>query len=319
MQIKEVNELSNRLSKKLSKSRISIITDIIKCKNKYKCDLGEYEFYEFYNLTDEERSTYLTKEKNNELISLYNSDEDKIILEDKGVLYKRFKEFLKRDYIDLREVSFKEFTNFIISKDKIICRNYKDNTYEILEIDKNKLKNEYNILKIYNNIMKKEEYIVEEMIYQNKSLSKLYSNRLNTIKITTLFNKDVNIINKVLIIGNKGETIKDGMLYAFINDDGKIKEAQDLKGHYYKEHPITFEKLEGFTVPYLEEAIICAKRIARQLETLKYITFEFAISEEGVKLIDASIPYEILQPRLSINKEKKGLLEKLEKGDIYER
>lgn len=317
MQIKELNKLATKLSEKLDKSKINIIIDIIKCKNKYKISLEEYEFYEFYNLTDEEKSTYLTKEKNNELIDLYNKESDRILLEDRGLLYKEFNKYIKRDYIDLRDVTFKEFTNFIMDKDRVICKKINESTYEVLEIDKDKLKNEYNILKTYNNIMKQEEYIVEELIHQNKVLSKIYSECLNTIKITTINDK---VINKIFIIGNKTNQIKKGALYAFIDDEGKINYAQDLKGHYFKEHPLTYERIEDFKIPYFNKMISLAKSLAKELKTLKYITWEFGVTEEDIVLINASIPYEILQSKPSINKTKRGLLEKIEReGEIYER
>ena len=320
MQIKDLNELAKKLSEKLNKSKINIIYDILKCKNKYKTSLEEYDFYEFYSLTDKERSTFLTKEKNNELIKLYNNDNDKILLEDRGLLYKEFSKYINREYIDLREVTFKEFVGFISNRERITCRVINGNDYEILEIDKDKLKNEYNILKIYNSIMKKEEFIIEDVINQNKSLSKLYSKSLNTVRITTILDEEVNIINKVLIIGNKGSNIKDGALYAFLDDKGTVNIAQDIKGHSFREHPVTFERLSGFTVPYFKEIVNLTKELANFINTLKYVTWEFAVLDEGISLIDASIPYEILQCKPSINNCKEGLLKKIEsKGEIYER
>lgn len=316
MHIKELNNIANDLSNKLNKSKISLMADMLKCKSKYKTTFEEYEFYEFYNLNDEERKTYLTIEKNNELIDDYDNKEDRIILEDRGLFYKIFKDYINRDYIDLRDTSFKDFISFIKDKEEVICKSINDSKCELLKIEKDKLKNEYNILKIYNNLVKKEEYIVETKVIENRMFSKIYSGSLKKVKIMTMLNEnDVHIINKLLVIGidELSTSVRDGALYSFLDEDGKTTVIEDLKGNIYRAHPVTYEYLLGLTIPYFKDIIILTKYLAKKIPNLKYVTWEYVINDNNITLMDAWMPYEILQPRWSIDKKKDGILLKIDR------
>ena len=62
----------NEVHKKTKKSRISIFLDMEECARKYGAGYMDYDLFEMYNLTDEQRDTYITRGRNNNLISKYN-------------------------------------------------------------------------------------------------------------------------------------------------------------------------------------------------------------------------------------------------------
>ena len=60
MDRKAMKEKINSIHKKTKKSKFSIFMDMQKCARKYGAGYMDYDLYEMYNLTDEQRNTYLT-------------------------------------------------------------------------------------------------------------------------------------------------------------------------------------------------------------------------------------------------------------------
>ena len=58
----------NSIHKKTNMSKIQILKDMQKCAVKYGAGYMDYDLFEMYNLTDEQRDTYLTRGRNNELV-----------------------------------------------------------------------------------------------------------------------------------------------------------------------------------------------------------------------------------------------------------
>lgn len=318
--MKDKNEcikIAKKISEKTNKSIVKIIFDIIKSSIKYDANYKEYEYLEFYNLTDQEKSTYLTDKKNEEIIKKYNNSEDLLRLTDKGEIYKLFKEYLAREFLDLRDASYKDFKEFIERRDKIVCKTVKsvNGKVELIEIDKEKLKNEYNILKLYNSIMKKEEYLIEDYIVQDEELASLYSGSVNTIRITTFIKEtgEVVILDRILRIGKNTYTdnFEKGALFALLDENGKVSSlAVDNKNHTYREHPKSFKTIKDFKVPEFKKCELLAKKLAKKVPSIRYASWDIAITKEAIILIKLEVNPQIYQLKPSVSNSKKGLLEK---------
>ena len=74
MDYKNMFRIAKAISKKTKKNYISIVIDMIKCGFKYQAGYYDYQEFEFYNLNNEERKTYLTRGKNNEIIKLTSTE-----------------------------------------------------------------------------------------------------------------------------------------------------------------------------------------------------------------------------------------------------
>ena len=145
MRYKEYVNHAKIVADKMNKSTLSILFDMAKCALLYGSGYMDYFEFEFYLLNGKERKTYLTGKYNNDIVKRYNRKEDWHLLEDKGEFNKLFKEYLGREFLDLRDASFKEFKEFIYNKDKIVCKpldNCGGKGIEIIPIDKSIFKNE---------------------------------------------------------------------------------------------------------------------------------------------------------------------------------
>ena len=58
----------NTVHKKTNKNRISIFFDMTKCAKRYGAGYMDYDLFEMYNLTDEQRDTYITRGRTNSKI-----------------------------------------------------------------------------------------------------------------------------------------------------------------------------------------------------------------------------------------------------------
>ena len=68
LNVKNMFNIINKLSKKTHKNKIILTIDIVYSALRYGAGYYDYQEFEFYNLTNKERKTYLTRVKNNNII-----------------------------------------------------------------------------------------------------------------------------------------------------------------------------------------------------------------------------------------------------------
>lgn len=308
---KELNDKIIEISKKTDKSKFSILFDMIKCCYKYGSGYTNYSDFEFYLLNDDERSTYVTDKYVLEIVNKYDNKDECSILDDRSQCYKTFNEFLGRCYIDLREVTFKDFKEFILDKDKILVRNvnsYDRFGFRVIDIDKTKIKNEYNILKIYNDIMKSEEFLVEEFTIQNKNITSWSNESFNEISVVSFLddNKDVHIFSTVLRLNNE--------LYTFINENGEVYvPAIDKNDNVYYKHPLSNNNIIGFKLPNYDKLEPYVKKLSLLIPDVRYICWNIIATNDGFVLIDVNTLPKVLQVKPSVSGIKTGDLVKYKK------
>ena len=111
MDYKNMFKIAKKISKKAHKLRLFIIIDMFYCGLAYGSGYYDYQEFEFYLLSRKERKTYLTRAKNNQIVSKYNTKEYFHILDNKIEFNNKFKKYLNREYLVL-DNNFEEFNNF---------------------------------------------------------------------------------------------------------------------------------------------------------------------------------------------------------------
>ena len=90
MDYKNMFKIAKAISKKTKKNTFFILIDMIRCGFKYQAGYYDYQEFEFYNLNSEERKTYLTRGKNNEIVKKFNDKSSFYKFEDKVEFNKIF-------------------------------------------------------------------------------------------------------------------------------------------------------------------------------------------------------------------------------------
>ena len=297
---KAMNRAVDLVAGKSGKKKIAIFLDMIYCGLRYQAGYNDYVEFEFYKMRGSQRKTYLTQGKNNKIIRTYNSPEFKHILDDKIEFNKKFNKYLNRAWLNIKDVSFEEFKDFMLYYKRIVGKVVDGEGgvgVDIYSLD------DYSVGEIYRTLASKQEYLVEQYIEQHTDMSTLYKGSVNTLRIFT-FCKDGKsyYLNGILKIGNGGavDNFSSGGMYAFVNSEGTVETpAIDKADNEFEKHPITNADIVGFEVPLFKEAVDLVKKAHLQLPEVGYIGWDVAIGVEKPMIVEGNFYPGIFQRKAS--------------------
>ena len=321
--IKRMFKMIKVICQRSGKSFIHILLDIFRCWIKFGSGYMDYYLFYFETLSDELKSTYINIAVNKDYIRHCNNPKYYHILNNKVEFLNTYKEFIKRDYINLDACSYDEYLNFISKHSEFMAKPVDGMCGYGIELIKT---NEYDPKDLYDSLKKKGQLLLEERIKQNSEINKIYQDSINTIRIVTL-NKDDNItiLFRAMRIGNNGKVVdnfNNGGLMAIVEEDGSIiKPILDKNNVVYDSHPMTGTKIIGFKIPYFDQAIDLCKKLAKVTPELGMCGWDIAITEDGVDVVEGNeIPgYDIYQSREQLNDDLVGLKQRFDDAIYPER
>ncbi|MGN1269710.1 MAG: sugar-transfer associated ATP-grasp domain-containing protein [Clostridia bacterium] len=304
-------EKINSIHKKTNKSKLDILIDMQKCATKYGAGYMDYDLFEMYNLTDEQRATYLTRGRNNELVTKYCDLDALHYFQNKDEFNTIFKNYIKRDWIKVNNTPKEKIIDFLkrhsefMAKpidggcgkgiEKLQTSNFKtlDETYEYLTKEGN-------------------NFELEEVIKQHPDVAKIYPNAINTVRIVTIVTTkdgksiltipkeerknielEPHIICAYFRIGNGGRCVDNfnsgGMTAPVDENTGIVSQlAIDKQKNVYEKHPQTGEQIKGFKFPYWEEAINLCKNACKEIPEMGYVGWDVAFTPDGPLFVEGN-------------------------------
>lgn len=312
---KNMFRIAKKISKKTKKNYICIILDMVRCGLKYQAGYYDYQEFEFYNLNKEERETYLTRGKNNQIVKKFNDKGSFHTFENKDEFYTTFDKFIKRKWIKLNENNQDEFVQFIKENKEIIVKPVDGEGGK--GVEKYAYTTDEEAKYLYKILLEKNQTIVEQCIVQNEELNKLYDKSVNSLRMFTFYKDGKSyFLQAVLKIGNGGvvDNFSSGGMYTYVNDDGYVYvEAIDREDNIFYEHPISKTKIVGFKVPMFKEAQELVKEAAKVVPSIGYVGWDVAIGENEPIIIEGNCFPGVFQVKPSLAKEKNGLIPKYNK------
>ncbi len=312
---KNMFRIAKSISKKINKSTFFILLDMIKCGFKYQAGYYDYQEFEFYNLNNDERKTYLTRGKNNEIVKKFNDKSSFYKFEDKVEFNKKFNKYLKRNWMVLDNNNYKEFEKFFIKNKSIIVKPINDEGGH--GVEKFVYDNKIDCKELYNKLILNNQLLIEECIKQHKDMNILYDKSVNTLRMFTFYkNGESYFLQAVLKIGNGGvvDNFSSGGMYTYVSSDGYVYvEAIDRNDNIYTSHPISNQKIVGFNVPMFKEAVELVKECAKIIPEIAYVGWDVAISENGPVVVEGNCFPGIYQVKPSLVDKKEGLIPKYNK------
>ena len=146
------------------------------------------------------------------------------------------------------------------------------------------------------------KYIIQETIEQHPEISNINPYSVNTIRMDTYIRDDnsVEILSGLMRFGRKGSVMDNassgGFFISLDLEKGTLREYGmqflDLGNKYIYEHPDTKVKLNGYQIPYVEEAKDLVKKAAILLGD-RLVGWDVAITPEGPILIEGNHNYHI--------------------------
>lgn len=255
----------------------------------------EYIFTTKLEMISNKRSDILPLENKNLLETLF-SNVDKLaitpktyIMNSNGIFFNENKEIItKEEAISLVNKKYNEAV-IKISKDTNSGKGVK-----ILNI-KNGIdqKTNLSIEKVFN--MMGNNFIIQEKIKQHESISKLYPNSINTLRIITYILPSGCFATPVVLrIGQGGKEVDNahaGGIFIAVNDNGQLHDtAFSEYGGKYLKHPDTKQIFKNHRIPLVKEAKEIVIKLHKQIPTVKLIGWDLSISnDEKIVIIEANL------------------------------
>ncbi len=307
---KKLNNVISYINNKYYIGKLYLLIDILFCKIKYKANLNDYKMFSMYLLNNKERKTILTSGKNLILTNKLNDYSKLHIFENKNEFNEVFDDYLKRKWMFINRKNYNEFECFIKNMDYIIAKP-NDNT-EGKRIEKIKV-GDYSIKELYNYLKDKDLLLVEEVIKQHNYLNKLYSKSINRVTVVTILYNDITYIISInLNLGNNSivDSLKRGGMTNKIDiETGTSLHPfcdRGLNNYYF--HPVTKEKINNIKLPYINEIKSLVKDLSKIIKTVRYVSWDIAITNDGPILIGASPLPNIYYQFYVHNEDNKGIM-----------
>lgn len=244
----------------------------------------DYFRYEFYKKSWYERNKFITYRRSKKLINKYSfSDADAVkMFNDKAAMNLFFKDYIKREWLDLDVCSDKDFSMFVEKYERVIMKPKGGSGGRgIFILNRNEMPK---TTKEYSG------YIAEQILVQHPELSKLNNSSVNTLRVMTFKSK---VISCVLKVG-RGNAVVDNMcsdgMYGNVNLKYGITDSVflDIGLNRYYFHPYSGEKLCGIKIPYWDKIVEYVEETAKKLPTMEYLGWDIAILPDGPAVIEAN-------------------------------
>lgn len=301
MDYKALFHTVSTVRKETGKSRFFIMKDIISCGFHYGAGFNDYLLCEFYNLSKEQRATYITRSVNNALVSLLNDRAYYHFFDNKSEFYRKFHKYLGRQWLDFSKASFADFEEFLQPRECIMVKPEAESGGK--GVEKISKKDFSSAKELYEKLQKDHIGVVEDVIRQHPALSEMNPSSINTLRVVTILNEEgPHIIYAHIRIGNSDKPVDNlhsGGMFAPIDlESGVISyPAYDKARITYTEHPRTGVKIQGFQIPFWKEAKELCLEAAQVVPQMRYVGWDVAITKNGPVFVEGNnLPgYDILQ------------------------
>ena len=291
MNKERLNKHIETIHKNTGKSKFYIKFDIFRNFIFRGSGYTDYFRGNYINLTSTEKDTFVTAKKFYKILEYLNDENYIVLLHDKLVFNELFREYLKRDFINLREKDVNDFKKFIKGKKVVFA---KDPVGEGGHgVSKIVLSNYDDIEKLYNELVMNKQFLVEEEIIQGKDLNEINPNVVNSFRIITLMDKDgnVHLLNNALRINQDNNNVIGctNDLYFSLNQEGKIdSNVIDDYGNTYEYHPLTNKKFSEVKIKGVKEAFEMCLKLHKKVPQIRYIGWDVAFTDNGPVLVEGN-------------------------------
>lgn len=292
MDYKALLETVGTVHKLCGKNRIWLLFDIVKCGFKFGAGYKDYLLCEFFNMTDAQRATFVTRGINNTITKMLNDPDYYHIFDNKNEFYTTFGEYLHRAWLEFSDCTPEKFAEFMADKDAVICKPRDASCGVGVEMVK---KADYESLEaMYGYLKQIDTDIIEEVVIQHPDMNRINPGSVNTIRVYTVLSGGVsNVVYACIRMGNSDrpvDNINAGGMYSPVDlKTGKIAcAACDKQRIVYETHPRSGCKLEGYPIPYWNEVLDLCREAAYKVPQMGYIGWDVAITKDGPLFIEAN-------------------------------
>ena len=246
----KMKEAVNTVHERSGMSKRKIFNDMLHCTRKYGAGYYDYQIFAFYNLTEAQRATFMTRLISKKFNTFMNDYEYAHFLENKDEFNKLYKKYIGRDFIQFQEASKEEVREFCKKHPVMFCK------MQDLECghgcERIKTADYKSFDELYDYLKKQDFCILEENIEQHPAVKKLYPNAVNSMRFITVLDK------------------------------------QGEPHIIYTEHPDTHVKIQGYQIPFVREAVKMVLEAAKITPQIRYVGWDVATTPKGPAIIEGN-------------------------------
>lgn len=238
-------------------------------------------------LSRKERADYLNQKDYAALVRSLNTRGYTMIFHDKIVFNRIFRRQIGRDFIDLREVGFEGFCDFVKGKETVFAKRHADFGGHGIE----KVTVTDDLRTLFDKAMAGGQYLIEDTLIQHPALNAVNPTAVNNVRLVTLLKDgEATVLFKTLRI-NAGQeaVISCDDIWMTLDDDGRIlgnvvNDAMEV----LTKHPTTGFAFANLQVPHMDKAIALVKDAARLIPEMRYVGWDVAITVDGAAIIEGN-------------------------------
>lgn len=280
------------IHKETGANRFPMFFDMIWCIFRYGVGYMDYHVFGFARIKGKKRRTFMTMNDNSAVSHALNSREYFKYFDDKALFDEKFREFIGRGFIDLRNCEAAELKKFCEGKSTVFAKHVND--FGGSGISREKITESTDFDALYARLRENKQFLVEEELVQHEKMNELSPSSVNTIRIVTLYYNNEARFMYALVRMSNGSTCVDnicsGGMYVSVGGDGVIRKPAycDATGEYYTEHPFTKTEFSGFEIPMFAEAVELCRKAARVYPQVAYIGWDVAITPACPVLVEGN-------------------------------
>lgn len=292
IQWKNVFGFTRTMAKRSGRSSLSILFDFIDCYRKRGTTWLNYMNFGFDRQREPAiRDTFATEYKDNAVMFRCNVPERARVIKDKGLFNEAYREFLGRDFIDLRHADCAAYEAFVGRFDTVFAKPASGCGGDGVEkLTREQARGQFDRL------VREGKVVIEEAARQHSELNAINADSVNTLRTCTCINElgDVTVLYMVLRIGRKGSVVDNmsaGGLYTKLSDDGRITHPCYSAvgfGTVYTHHPDTNLPFAGIQLPMIDQVKELVVRAALKYPGTRYVGWDVAITPKGPVLIEGN-------------------------------
>ena len=293
MRYKKFAEVLQRAHDKSGKSKLWLTADMIHCARKFGSGYFDYVTFGFWDLNDEQRSTYVTRMISKDLVLFLNDMSYEHYFNDKEEFDTTFAEFIRRDWINFRKASKEEVKAFAEKHQVLFSKPAHGSCGK--GCSKVALADYPDFDSFYAQLQKDDAWLLEEVLQQHPQNAEVYPNAMNCMRMITLIDNqgEPHVIFATQKYGLNGRVVDNYGFGCRVDlETGRIRSpgvsGDGSLGIVYDEHPMTHVKLVGREIPCFQQACDLVKKAALVFPRMRYIGWDVGITPDGPAIIEGN-------------------------------
>jgi hypothetical protein len=313
LDVRNMLAVARAVAAESGRARILIILDMVWCSVVYQAGYLDYQEFEFWSLDRGERRTWITSGNANSIVVKYNQRDYRAQFSDKPTFNQRFREYLGREWLDVRKSTVAELEAFVERNPTIMAK--RTDGMSGAGIEKHLAGSITDFSAFREELLANRQYLVETFLTQHPVMASLSPTSVNSLRMITFFDgTDVHIMEAVLRMGNGADVDNYGRggMYTVIDEKTGIAHfgAFDKYANTFTVHPISGTPIVGFQVPLYDQVLATLDTVSRIVPQIPYVGWDIAIGEHAPVIIEGNYNTGVFQMKPSLTGSKIGLLPK---------